>query len=128
MQNQIETVKSKIDIIDYIGSIVQLKKAGRNFKGLCPFHQEKTPSFVVSTERQTWHCFGACHEGGDIISFVMKWENITFFEAFKELAERAGVTLENIGFEDQEWKKKEILLNIIALSARYFEYILHNTS
>lgn len=128
MDNQIETIKSRIDIVDYISSIVQLKKAGRNFKALCPFHQEKSPSFVVSAERQTWHCFGACHEGGDILAFVMKWENITFYEALKELAVRAGVTLQEVGFEDQEWKRKERLLKINSLAARYFEYILHSTS
>ncbi len=128
MDNQIETVKSRIDIVDYIGSIVQLKKAGRNFKAICPFHQEKSPSFVVSPERQTWHCFGACHEGGDVLSFMMKWENITFYEALKELAERVGVTLQSVGFEDQEWNKKDRLLRINSLASKYFEYVLHSTS
>lgn len=128
MNNQIEEVKSRLDIVDYIGTIVSLKKMGRNFKALCPFHQEKTASFVVSAERQSWHCFGACHDGGDIISFVMKYENITFYEALKELAEKAGVELKQSGIEDNEWKKKERLLYLNTLAAKYFEYILHSTS
>lgn len=128
MDNQIEEVKNRIDIVDYIGSIVTLKKMGRNYKALCPFHQEKTASFVVSAERQSWHCFGACHDGGDVISFVMKWENITFYEAFKELAEKAGVELKQVGFEDNEWKKKEKFLYINTLTAKYFEYVLHSTA
>ena len=97
MKSQIEEIKQKIDIVEYIGQFVDLKKAGRNFKGLCPFHQEKSPSFVVSPDRQIWHCFGTCGEGGDVISFLMKWENLEFFEALKELAEKAGVKLENVG-------------------------------
>lgn len=128
MDNQIEEIKSRTDIVDIIGTIVTLKKTGRNFKALCPFHQEKSASFVVSAERQSWHCFGACHEGGDVISFVMKWENITFYEALKELAEKAGVVLKKSGLEDKEWEKKERLLYINTLTARYFEYVLHSTS
>lgn len=128
MDNQIQEVKSRIDIVDIIGSIVTLKKTGRNFKALCPFHQEKSASFVVSAERQSWHCFGACHEGGDVISFVMKWENITFYEALKELAEKAGVVLTKGGFEDKAWEKKERLLYINTLTAKYFEYVLHSTT
>ena len=69
MENQIEEIKKKIDIIEFIGSFITLKKVGRNFKANCPFHQEKTPSFVVSPERQIWHCFGGCGDGGDIIKF-----------------------------------------------------------
>lgn len=86
MDNSIEEIKRKIDIVEYIGSFITLKKAGRNFKAVCPFHNEKTPSFVISPERKIWHCFGACNEGGDVIKFLMKWENITFVEALKELA------------------------------------------
>jgi len=80
MENQIEEIKSKIDIVEFIGNFITLKKAGRNFKAVCPFHQEKSPSFVVSPDRQIWHCFGACGDGGDVIKFLMKWENITFIE------------------------------------------------
>lgn len=127
MDNQIEQVKSHIDIVEYIGLFTPLKKAGRHFKGLCPFHQEKTASFVVSPDRQMWYCFGACHVGGDVISFAMKYENITFYEALRDLAERAGVKLEAVGFEDTEWNRKERLLKINALATQFFEYILHST-
>ncbi len=90
--NELEEIKNKVDIVEYVGKYVQLKQSGRNFKGLCPFHSEKTPSFMVSPEKQIWHCFG-CNEGGDVISFTEKVEGLTFPEAVKELAERSGVKL-----------------------------------
>ncbi|MFA5866448.1 MAG: DNA primase [Actinomycetota bacterium] len=88
----IDEVRQRADIVDIISAQVQLKKAGRTFKGLCPFHDEKTPSFVVNPDRQTYHCFG-CGEGGNVISFVMKTENLDFPEAVKTLADRVGYTL-----------------------------------
>jgi DNA primase len=75
-------VKSKLSIVDVVGESVQLRKAGTTLKGLCPFHGEKTPSFVVTPARESWHCFG-CGEGGDIFSFVMRREGLTFPEALK---------------------------------------------
>lgn len=128
MENQTELIKSKIDLVEFIGSYIPVKKAGRSYKANCPFHNEKSPSFVISPERQIWHCFGACHDGGDVIKFLMKWENITFYEALKELAVKAGVKLESVGFEDKEWKTKEVLMRINVLAADYFEYILHSTA
>ena len=79
--------------MDVIGTYTPLTKAGRNFKGLCPFHSEKTPSFIVFPETQTWHCFGACGFGGDMFGFIMRRENVDFAEALRMLAERAGVQL-----------------------------------
>lgn len=128
MENAVDEIKKKLDIIDFIGSFITLKKAGRNFKANCPFHSEKTPSFVISPERQIWHCFGACGEGGDIIKFLMKWENITFYEALKELAEKTGVHLQTRDFADSGWKKKERQLNMNIITAEYFSYILNKTS
>ncbi|MBW7960009.1 DNA primase [Patescibacteria group bacterium] len=125
MDNSIEEIKRKIDIVEYIGSFITLKKAGRNFKAVCPFHNEKTPSFVISPERKIWHCFGACNEGGDVIKFLMKWENITFVEALKELAKKAGVSLKNISFEDKIWKKKERYLNMNLLTAEFYAFLLN---
>jgi DNA primase len=92
MQSQTEEIKSKLDIIDVIGEYVQLRQSGANFKGLCPFHNEKTPSFMVSREKQFFKCFG-CSESGDIFSFLQKIENIEFPEALRLLGEKAGVEI-----------------------------------
>src|SRR3990167_10419073 len=92
MNNQVEEIKSKIDLVEFINKYVPLKKSGINFSGLCPFHQEKTPSFMVSSERQTYKCFG-CDEGGDVIDFFMKIEGLEFLEALKMLADQVGVKL-----------------------------------
>ena len=88
-----EEVKAKIDIVDLIAAEVPLKRSGSTYKAPCPFHAEKTPSFIVNPDRQTWHCFGACSEGGDVFSWEMKRNNIDFREALQRLAQRAGVQL-----------------------------------
>jgi len=102
MDNPIEQIKERLDIVQVIGSYIEVKPAGRNFKARCPFHGEKTPSFMIAPDRQTWHCFGSCNEGGDVFSFVMKYENIEFYEALKLLAEKAGVELKKLSPEDQK--------------------------
>ncbi len=128
IQSIVDEIKSKTDIVDLVGSYVNLKKAGKYFKANCPFHDEKTPSFVVSPEIQRWHCFGACHEGGDVITFVMKWENVPFSDALKILAQRSGVNitdkLERSGFADSESEKRNKLFEINELTAKYYAYIL----
>src|SRR3990167_10353768 len=92
MNDQVAEVKSKTDIVAIIGERVTLKKAGRNYKGLCPFHAEKTPSFMVSPEIQIYKCFG-CSSSGDAISFLEKYEGMEFYEALKYLADRVGIKL-----------------------------------
>jgi DNA primase len=120
----VDDVKSKIDIVDVIGQYVTLKKAGRNFKALCPFHNEKTPSFVVYPDEGRWYCFGACHTGGDAFTFLMKKENIDFGEALRRLAQRAGVQLhrETPG----EDAARNTLREILATAAAYYHQLLKN--
>lgn len=88
-----DEIKARIDIVDLVGESVQLQRSGQTFKARCPFHDEKTPSFVVDPRRQTWRCFGACSEGGDAFSWVMKRESVEFREALSRLADRTGVRL-----------------------------------
>ena len=92
MSDSVRLIKERLDIVELIGEYVRLRKAGKNYQGLCPFHSEKTPSFSVSQERQTYHCFG-CNRGGDIFSFLMEIEGVDFSEALENLAGRAGVEL-----------------------------------
>ncbi len=124
MRDQLEEIKNKTDIVEVIGHHVALKHVGRNFKGLCPFHSEKTPSFVVSPDRQIWHCFGACGEGGDAFKFLMKLDNITFIEAARELAKAAGVTLKDLSFDDKLGATRERFFALNQLAAEYFNYVL----
>src|SRR5215211_9172780 len=95
--SDIEAVKQRADIVDVISQYVPLKRAGRTFKAPCPFHQEKTPSFVVNPDRQTWHCFGACSTGGDVFQFLMRRDNLSFGEALRQLAQQVGVELQRGG-------------------------------
>src|SRR5579863_4427417 len=90
--SQVDEVRSRADIVRIVGDYVKLRKAGVNMVGLCPFHQEKTPSFSVSPSKQMFYCFG-CHAGGDVFKFVMQIETLTFAEALGRLAEKVGVTL-----------------------------------
>src|ERR687897_261976 len=92
-RDSVMEVRERTDIVDLIGNYVQLKRTGRSFKGLCPFHQEKTPSFIVFPESQNFQCFG-CGKGGDIFTYFMLTENLEFREALRELGRRAGVELE----------------------------------
>lgn len=115
----VEQIKEKLDIAEFIRSYISIQPAGKNFKALCPFHKEKTPSFIISPERQTWHCFGSCSEGGNIFKFLMKYENLEFHEALKILAEKAGVELKKISPTDQ--KQFGVLYEINEAAKEFFK-------
>ncbi|MDD5109673.1 MAG: DNA primase [Patescibacteria group bacterium] len=116
-----DEIKSRLDIVDIIGEYVTLKPAGVNHKALCPFHTEKTPSFMVSRDRQTWRCFG-CSEGGDVFSFVMKMEGLDFPDALKLLAQKAGVTLRRT--DPRITSHRNSLLEITGAAADYWSQAL----
>ena len=124
----IREVAEKNDIYDVVSQTVSLKKTGSSYIGLCPFHNEKTPSFSVSPRRGIFKCFG-CGEGGDVIGFVMKNENLTFYEAVSRLAQRANIQLPEIKQKDAEQakrrKEKSDLLHAINKDSAEFFYNIY---
>ncbi|MDO8466935.1 MAG: DNA primase [bacterium] len=118
MSDNTQQIKDKLDIADFIRVYVPLNPAGKNLKGHCPFHKEKSPSFIVSPDRQMWHCFG-CNVGGDIFAFLMRFENIEFFEALKILAEKTGVDIGQISGPDQ--KALNVLYEANRLAKDFFK-------
>jgi len=122
----IDEVKQRIDIVEVIGQDITLTKAGRTFKGLCPFHTEKNPSFYVYPEQQSWHCFG-CNNGGDVFSFIMKKQNIDFGEALRQLAQKAGVIIPTKFEPGMESEEKQKLYQINQAAAQYFHNLLINS-
>lgn len=125
----IEQVRSRNDIVDVIGSYVTLKKRGNSYMACCPFHHEKTPSFHVNRDKQMYHCFG-CGVGGNVITFVMEYENFSFPEALKMLAERAGVSLPEQQYSKEQRQKenyKTVLKDMNKTAAIYFNYLLTST-
>ncbi len=121
--DDVDLIKQKIDIADLIASYIPVKRAGRNFKANCPFHNEKSPSFVISPERQIWHCFG-CAKGGDIFTFVEEYERTDFSESLKLLAERAGIKLRKNVFKSKQDEKKNRIYEINHLSSQFYNYLL----
>ena len=121
----IDEVKQRTDIVEVISQYVSLTKTGRTFRGLCPFHTEKTPSFFVYPEQQTWHCFGACSTGGDVYSFAMKKEGIDFGDALRLLADRAGITISTR--TEREAEGKERLYQANQAATQYFHNLLLNS-
>src|SRR3989344_1854542 len=124
----VQEIKEKIDIAEVIGEYVHLRRAGVNVKGLCPFHSEKTPSFMVNRDRGVWRCFG-CGEGGDVFSFLQKHEGLTFPEVLKILADKAGIPQpERTAFEkieyDREAQMRDELLQINELAAKFYHEAL----
>ena len=118
---QIDDVKSRLDIVDLIGGYVNLQRSGSSLKANCPFHQERTPSFYVFPDRQSWRCFGACAEGGDAFSFVMKAERVDFREALHQLAARVGVTIVSQGDSGDRSRQ---LYEINDAARRFFQDML----
>jgi DNA primase len=116
--DQVDEIKQKLDIVSVIGEYTPLKKVGRNYKARCPFHNEKTPSFYVSPDRQGWHCFG-CNAGGDMFTFVQKIEGLEFPEALKILAQKAGVELRH--FDPRLASQKNRLLDVCATAANFWQ-------
>ena len=124
IDSPVQEIKDKLPIMEIVADYVQLKKAGTNYKGVCPFHSEKTPSFMVSPNKQIWHCFG-CGLGGDIFEFIKQVENVEFLEALKILADRAGVELKKPTQEQiQIGEKKNVLYDINEAAAKYFAKVL----
>lgn len=121
--DQVSQIREKIDIVSFISEYVPLKKAGRNFKANCPFHGEKTPSFVVSPERQIWHCFG-CQKGGSVYDFLMEYERLEFAEALRILAKRAGITLQSTYGQGAASSQKERLYQINSLTKEFYHFVL----
>jgi len=119
----VDEVKERLDLVDVIASYVPLSKAGRNYKALCPFHSEKTPSFIVFPATQTWKCFG-CGAGGDMFNFVMQREGMEFSEALRLLAARAGVSVEQKEESTAEARARDRLRKINVLASEYFHHLL----
>ncbi|MEC7785615.1 MAG: DNA primase, partial [Nitrospinota bacterium] len=118
----IDEVRDRTNIVEVISQVVSLKKVGKNFKGLCPFHSEKTPSFTVSAEKRIYHCFG-CGAGGNVFKFVMEVQNISFVDAVRQFAESAGVPIPNANkgnLNDPKYQEREALKKANELAANYF--------
>jgi len=123
-ESVLEQIRQNNDVVEVIGSYFPLKHAGANFRALCPFHKEKTPSFNVNPQKQIWHCFG-CGAGGNVFTFVMKYENLDFVSAVRRLAERAGIKLEYEERANEPGRdQKESLLKLHELAANFFHHNL----
>lgn len=125
MSQVTDQIKERISVVDFLSEYLKLDRAGSNYKALCPFHNEKTPSFMVNPERNFWYCFG-CQKGGDIFSFIMEMEGLEFREALDRLAERAGVEIPRYTLVNQEAKnQKQRVLDILEAATKYYEFQLY---
>jgi DNA primase len=125
--DKIEEVRSRADIVEIVGAHVRLRRAGRNFVGLCPFHNEKTPSFSVNAERGFFHCFG-CGAGGSAFNFIMRVEGLTFPEAVRSLAKKYGVTIPEHDVSGPAAGEREAMLKASEVAAEFFAHVLWNTT
>ncbi|NLC51235.1 MAG: DNA primase [Firmicutes bacterium] len=127
-ENMVEQIRNQFDLVEVVSRYTALKEKGNRFWGLCPFHNEKTPSFTVSPDKQLYHCFG-CGAGGDIFQFVMDIENVDFPEAVRLLAAQAGIRIPEGGVADSsDFKLKTMLFDVHKLAARFYHYILYKTT
>ncbi|MGH7949893.1 MAG: DNA primase, partial [Candidatus Binataceae bacterium] len=124
--DKLDDLRARADIVEVIGAQVRLRKAGRNYVGLCPFHQEKTPSFSVNRERGFFHCFG-CGVGGTVFDFVMRVEALTFPEAVRSLARRYGVEIPDRGEPGMPSSEREALITANRVAAEFYAHVLWNT-
>ena len=125
-EDKVSEIRDRASILEVVSDYITLKKAGKNHRGLCPFHSEKTPSFMVNEEKQIFHCFG-CNVGGDVFTFLMKVANFSFPQAVEELAKRYGVSLptqELSPAKKKEMAKSEILFQINQVASEYFHDLL----
>ena len=128
-ENIIDEVRERTDIVEVISQVVSLKKVGKNFKGLCPFHSEKTPSFTVSPEKRIYHCFG-CGAGGNVFKFVMEVQNISFVDAVRQFAENTGVSIpepNKVNLNDPKYQEREALKKANELAATYFQSLFKDS-
>ena len=123
----LEEIKSHIDIVEFISDYVALKKSGQNYKGLCPFHSEKTPSFMVSQPKQIFHCFG-CAAGGDVVSFLMKHDNLPFGEALQYLAKKAGLKITDSAFDTNFSAKRQKILQVNEEAMKFYMRALRQSN
>jgi len=119
-QEKIDEIRSSVNLVHYIGQFVNLKQAGKDYKGLCPFHQEKTPSFVVSPKKQIYHCFG-CGRGGNLFSFIIEYEKLPFVEAVQKAADFAGIVLPKSAQQSEEISHSQKLYQVNEKACRFFE-------
>lgn len=122
--SQVQEIKEKLDIVDIVGERISLQRSGKNFRGLCPFHSEKTPSFFVSPELQSFICFG-CAKKGDVFTFLQEYDRLTFPEVLEVLADKAGVELDKSQWNDPQEQQRRTLFSILELAQQYYSYILH---
>jgi len=124
---KIDEIRNAADIVDVVGGYVQLRKRGKNFIGLCPFHQEKTPSFTVSNDKQIYHCFG-CGNGGNVFKFLMEYKNISFVEAIEEVADHLGIKIQYDESPLEQQNELEVFYDINVIAARFFlEHLTKST-